>query len=166
MKKFIALLTLALMLVGLVGCAAEKEPASKTFKKGEYFSITLNENFEVLTGEDAYEGYYVCYSDKYAHVLVLREAFDELEGLEDVSLEDYIEASMEFNEHDYDGPIDMGDYQYSRYTEIEDGETVNYMVAYYKGADGFYAINFLTYEENMDKYSSLFSEWAGNVNVG
>ena len=166
MKKFIALLTLVLMLVGLVGCATEQETASKTFEKGEYFAITMNENFEVLTGEDAYEGYYVCYSDKYAHVLVLREAFDELEGLEDVSLEDYIEASMEVNEHDYVGPIDMGDYQYSRYTEIEDGETVNYMGAYYKGADGFYAINFLTYEENMDKYTSLFSEWAGNVNVG
>ncbi len=165
-RKGAAIWIIAVIIGLIVGFAITNiGPAPKTFKKGDHFAITLNKDFEKITDVKEYEDYYAVYGNKYATVMVLREEFDDYEGLEDLTLDEYIELSLEANGHTGTA-VKKGDgYKYITYSEIEDGEFIHYTAAFYKGHDGFFAISFATPSENADEYREDFAKWAASVDV-
>ena len=168
MKKIIAILTLAMMLIGLCGCDAieqifESDP--KTFTEGA-FSITLNEDFKEGDA-DTYEGSYAFYESQYVHVMVMHESYEDL-GIDedDYTLDEYIEAIKEANNRGT-ASVKKGDgFKFITYSSLEDGETMFYKVAFYKGEEGFYSVSFITPMDNLDQYGEKFDKWAESVDVG
>ena len=47
----------------------------------------------------------------------------------------------------------------------EDGETMFYKVTFFKGAEGFYSVSFITNLDNLDSYGEKFEAWAESVVV-
>ena len=168
MKKILALIVLATMLLGLCGCDAleeifESDP--KTFSKGS-FSITLNEDFK-KGDADTYENSYAFYESEYVHVMVMHESYEELEIEEDdFTLDEYIEAMLDANNRTGANVKEDGSCKYITYSNLEDGETMFYKVYFYKGAEGFYTVNFITPMDNLDQYAEKFEQWAESVDVG
>lgn len=168
MKKFLALFTLVVMLFSLCGCDAleglfESDP--KTFSAGA-FSITLNEDFsKIKEGEyEQYEDYFVAYKSKYVHVLVLQELYEDIG--EELTLDEYIELSLEANDMPGKAVKDGEGYRFITYIENEDGDNMFYKACYYEGEDGFYVVNFVTLLDSLDKYGSDIEKWAESVDVG
>lgn len=164
-KSFV-LLSLALCLVCslFAGCDLF-EAEEKTFKKGDHFAITLNEDFS-KGDADTYEGSYAFYKSEHVHVMVMHESYEELEIEEDdMTLDEYIEAMLEVNNRSTATVKEANGYKFITYSNLEDGETMFYKVAFYKGAEGFYAVNFITPMVNMDKYAEKFDAWAESVDV-
>ena len=163
------LIWLAAVIIGLiVGTVVPNVlggDSPKTFKKGDHFKITLTDDFErIKEGEyEEYEGYYTCYKSDYVHVLVLREKFEDFD--EDLTLNEYIELSLEVNGKE-DSKVEKGDgYKYITYSEIEDGEFMHYTCAFYEGHDGFFVVNFVTPSNNADRFRDSFKKWAASVDV-
>ena len=168
MKKFIALLTLLVMIFSLCGCDAledlfESDP--KTFTAGA-FSITLTEDFtKIKEGEyEEYEGFFAAYKSDYVHVLVLQELYEDIG--EEMTLDEYIELSLEVNDMPGKAVKDGEGYRFVTYIENEDGENMFYRACYYEGEDGFYVVSFVTPQDNLDEYGSDFEKWAESVDVG
>ena len=163
MKKVIALLTLALILIGMTGCGLF-EAKEKTFSKGS-FSITLNDDFSE-GDRNTYKNSYAFYESDYVHVMVMHESYDELGVEEDeCTLDDYIQAILEANDRTSSNVKEDISYKYITYMSEEDGETMFYKVTFFKGAEGFYSVSFITNLDNLDSYGEKFEAWAESVVV-
>lgn len=162
-----ALIWIVAVIIGaVVGFALTNiGPGAKTFKKGDHFAITLNKDFEKIEGDEL-EDCFAGYKTDYVQVFVLRDRYEDFnDAFRELSLDEYIELTLE-GEGRADAKVQKGDgYKYITYSEIIEGQFIHYMVAFYKGYDGFFVVNFVTPTENVDQYRDSFEKWAKSVDV-
>lgn len=142
------LITVAAVLVGLaVSVIAILPDWVKTFTPVEGMSIDLTFSFE----EMEYEGYNFAYTDDYVIVSgFLDDAFTS-EELAATSLEEYLPLFTAANEWMAGVSVkDKDGIPYYQYSEAIEGEVYVYTGFFYKCADGFWVVEFCTFEENMD----------------
>ena len=161
-KRLIAVLLLALMLIGLCGCdtiegVIEAKPEEKEFEKGD-FSITLTDEFEKLRMSN-YEGYLVGYETQDKSVRVLVRELGPGGNAENV-------IKLAASTHGGENAIKKGKgYQYFTYIENPDDQELYYYVAFYDGKSAAYEVTFITPMENINDLSEDIEKWAKSVDV-
>lgn len=135
----------------------------KTFY-ADGIQITLTEAFS----EVEEEGFHACYGTLDTAVFVVREGFDTLEGLEDLSVEEYGQLVLDNN--GFDETFELMDVDgltvFEYVTTNEDNEDWYYLSSVYKSMDAFWLVQFACLEENTDSKIDYFIEWADSVAFG
>lgn len=162
------LLIIAAVIVGLlIGFFTTILPTMRHNASDKKFSalgmqITLTEDFKEVDRDSSS----VTYESKQAVVLAIKDRFSVYEGLEDLTLEEYIEIVIENGEEHPDLKMVNKDgipgFRYT-YTDPEEGETFCYFVKVYKSDDAFWLIHFITTEEFADQTESRFDKWAKSI---
>ena len=165
-RKGLVVLVISLILGFFIGIGAamlDSQPSiePKTFSV-DGMQITLTEDFS----EEEFEGYTSCYGSPEVAVFVLEEEFTLMEGLEDLTVEEYGQLVLDNN--GFDSSITLTDvdgltiFEYI-YTNPETGDDWYYLCSLHKGPDAFWGVEFATLEENSDGYVESFLEWADSV---
>ncbi len=161
MKKILALLMCALILVSLAAC---NNITDEVFEK-DGFSITLTSEF----AEKAYENYFVCYDSKNIAVFVLKESFSSLEGFENYSLTEYADLMKLNCTKDGNTPSDITVVEGVTYFEYsffnKEGESYKYFTALYKGDDAFWTVQFASPLSGYEGFKAEMIEFAKSVDV-
>lgn len=136
------------------------EDSSKSFA-AEGIQITLNEDFE----QAEVDGFSLMCESHYMAVIVLREAFEDYEGLEEWSLADYSQVLMENNDYvdhplSYHNGIPYFEYDYHN---PETKENFHYTIFMYKSDDAFWAVQFATHKSAADRYAEKIKGFAESV---
>ena len=134
--------------------------SSKSFA-AEGIQITLNEDFEQAEAD----GFSLMCESHYMAVIVLREAFEDYEGLEEWSLADYSQVLMENNDYvdhplSYHNGIPYFEYDYHN---PETKENFHYTIFMYKSDDAFWAVQFATHKSAADRYAEKIKGFAESV---
>ena len=141
------------------GVTKNRNQTAKEFSS-QGMTVTLTKEFK----EDSVMGFDASYRSKDVYVLALRERFEEAEGAEKLSLEEYGKIILEVNELpdvqiDSFGGIPGFEYDY----DDDDGQTYHDRTYLYKTDDSFWMIQFITFKESFAKYESAFGKWAASV---
>ena len=167
-RKGIMVLVISLIvgfLLGIGGALLENHTSNdpKTFY-WDGIQITLTEAFS----EVEEEGFHACYGSLDTAVFVVRDGFDTLEGLEDLSVEEYGQLVLDNN--GFDDTFELMDIDgltvFEYVTTNEDNEDWYYLSSVYKGMDAFWLVQFACLEENADGKIDYFIEWADSVAFG
>ena len=161
MKKIVTLLTVLVLLLSLTACASS--PKEKVFTKNG-MEITLTTEFT----ETSVDGYTVCYDSRRAAVFVLKESFTLMEGLEEMTVNEYAEIAREANANRAPSSVATKDgityFEYSFHNESEN-VTYRYYTTLHKGADAFWMIQFACPESTYATQQATFSTWAQSISV-
>lgn len=136
------------------------EPKEKVFTEGE-MRITLTDEFS----ETDMEYFTVCYGSRKDAVLVLKEEFTLMEGLEDYSREEYAQLLLD-NNHFKDTKVCVeGELVYFERAAVSDvdGKTYAYFSCVYKSDEAFWFMQFSTEAKSYEKEKPKFIEWAESV---
>ncbi len=161
-KIGIIVLVIAFIVGIILGFAAvNREPQPEQFKVEE-MCITLTDEFVKIPMENV-DG---CFGIGDITVMVLREDFNLVEGLEDLTLAEYGDLVIESNGlediselMEYEGIICF-DYE----ADNEEGnETYYYFSTVFKSGDAFWTVQFISLAEDADEYLIDFVEWAKTV---
>ena len=162
-KKGWIVLVAALVLgvaLGVLSGWLENRTEPKTFTSGE-FSITLHNKFEV-DEDPEFDG---CYLSQDVLVMVTREWFADLEGMEINSLQDYGKALMDI--YQIDGELTVEDgltyFEYD-YSDMVEGD-YHYVCTLHEGADSYWIVEFATYKEDEAEYAEKIRTWAKSVQI-
>lgn len=161
MKRFIAFLMVALMLVSFAACGSNAKSTEFTHSG---MTITLTDAFK----EASYEGYTVCYDSADVAVFVIKEDFTYLAGLEDYTLAQY--AELVHNANSSRTPTAIADveglttFEYSFYNQEED-TTYKYFTTMFKGDDAFWTVQFTCKAENYETLKADLIKYAKSVDV-
>ena len=121
--------------------------------------ITLTDEFI----KTSVGGYTACYGSEDAVVFALEEKFDEFEGFENYSIEEYGNMVLENNDFGADVQLKNEDgltyFEYQA-TNDETNDTYVYFAVVYKETDAFWLIQFAALEGEFDTYRQSFVEWA------
>ena len=160
MKKFIALLMAALMLVSFASCG---EPKEKEFTK-EGLTITLTQSFK----EASFEGYTVVYDSTKVAVFVIKESFSLLAGFENYTLKQYADLVHNANSSRNPGAVTevegLTTFEYS-FLNTDEDQTYKYFTTVFKGDDAFWTIQFCCKAENYNEYKADMIKYAKSVKV-
>ncbi|MBQ8895942.1 MAG: hypothetical protein IJY88_04025 [Clostridia bacterium] len=161
MKKFIAFLMAALMLVCLVSCG---EPKEKEFTSEKGLTITLTESFK----EAQYEGYTICYDSPTVAIFVLKEDFSLLAGLENYTLAQYAELVHNANSSKKPTAITEVEgltcFEYT-YLNTDDITDYSYFTTMFKGDDAFWTVQFCSKTDKYDSCKAEMIKYAKSVDV-
>ena len=128
-----------------------------TFNK-EGIEITLTDEFIDVSDEN------YCFATEDVVVLIMEEDFSLVDGIEELSVEEYAVLVSEPIKEEYNGSelqsLDGIPYFEYTYDGDELDEPFYYMVFIYKGEDSFWLINFATPTSEKDAYRDSFFEWA------
>ena len=135
----------------------------KTFSSGG-LTITLTEDFS----EDSYVSKTAAFTSKDVMVIGLREPFALMQGLEDLTVDQYAEMVLKANgrsvdelqsfngipgfEYDWTNEDVKQDYHYRTYT--------------YKADDAFWTIQFIMLKKDAEEYQDKIDTWAATVRFG
>ncbi len=154
-KVFAILFALAVFAFG--GCAFLQQP--KTFSKAGA-SITLT-NFFV---EKEYVTMTAYYESPQMIVTLLREDFTMLDGLEDWTLEEYTQTTIDVNKLPSSKVAFSEDgYTYFEYTKEVSGNNYSYFATCHKTDNAFWLIQFGTLSKNYDKLSKTILKYAKTI---
>ena len=161
MKKAVAVLVAALMILSLASCAFF--PKEKPFSVSEML-IMLTDAFE----EAEFEGYTKAFDSRKAAVFVLREDKSLLNGV-DLSLEEYAELTKAANASRGPGEIKNEDgltyFEYDYYGN--DGTTIySYLTTMFESDDAFWLVQFACAEPEYEKMRPEFIKYAKSVTFG
>ncbi|MBR5858317.1 MAG: hypothetical protein IKZ05_00190 [Clostridia bacterium] len=161
MKKLIALLMAALMLVSFAACGEAKD---KEFTK-EGLTITLTDAFK----EASFEGYTVVYDSANVAVFVIKESFSLLAGFEDYTINQYAQLVHTANSSKLPGEVKLEDgllcFEYT-YLNTDDNTTYKYFTTVFKGNDAFWTIQFCSTADKYNECKPEMIKYAKSVNVG
>ncbi|MEE1321167.1 MAG: hypothetical protein UHM85_06505 [Acutalibacteraceae bacterium] len=158
-KKYLILLAVAAVIGFIFGFASVffgSEPVAETFTCDE-MSIVLTDEFI----ETSADGYDAIYSSGDVVVLVMKEDFAVLEGLEDYSTEEYCKLVLE-NGSKSDAEITTKD-GISYFTYQDEDIEYNYEAFAYKTDKSFWLIQFSTDIENMETYDEQIDLWVNSI---
>ena len=136
-----------------------KVPVSKTFS-ADGMSVTLTDAFR---SKDM-EGFNACYDSSNMAVLVFKEPFSAMSGLEDYTLEQYGNATIALAGTDSELQADNGltYFEYS-FRNPENGVTYHYFTVVYKSGDAFWRFQFCTKENDFAGLRSRVIQYAKSV---
>lgn len=162
-RKMAWLLVAAALVGGVVGYITTSDLFNsdnpKTFSDSG-LQITLTDSFRKVK----VDGYDVCFENRDAAVLCLKEPFTLMEGLEDYSLQDYGELVISNNKFDHSVTLQKdNDRTYFTFTSNVDGDVYYYYAVVFKSTDAFWLLQFSTLEEKADEYRDLFVQWGNSV---
>ena len=162
-KKGILILVAAFLIGIVIGLAqvdwktllASGEPETFSYLNME---ITLNDRFD-RTSDTVYD---VCFDGGEVAVFALRESYQSLADMGDLTLTDYAETVMQNAEIDAE-ILQKDGLTYCEYT-LEDGsDEYYYITVFYECDDAFWLFDFITFAEDKDEYSQDFFDWAKTV---
>ena len=161
MKKLIAVLIAAVMIVSLAGC--ELFPKEKAFSVEEMF-ITLNDTFT----EAKFEGYTKAFDSRNVAVFVLREDKSLLGGVE-ISLAEYADLTRAANAGRGPGEVKNEDgltfFEYDYYGN--DGTTIySYLTTMFESDQAFWLVQFACDQTQWDKLRPEMVKYAQSVTFG
>ena len=168
-KKGWLILCAALLFGCIVGTFVGRAVGSVLFPKTEVepktftdsgISITLTNEFELKEMEK----FTVSYDSKNVAVMVLKEDFSLVDGLESYTLEQYANLLLKTNDRsaklkNIEG-LTVFEYEY---TNPSTENTYKYFSFVYKSDDAFWLVQFATLTELEDEYESKIIEWAKSV---
>jgi len=157
-KKFLFLVLVFVMALGLVGCSAN----DKVFDKND-FKITLTDSFK----EDSYEGFNYYFISSKSALTVLKESFTDLEQINlnsDSSLDDYATAVLKANNKNIEVKKETNFYYFTYDATINDNKYY-YLSAIVKGKDAFWLINFFGMYNDKDTLETEFLKYAKTIEV-
>lgn len=161
MKKIISLFAVLVLLLSLSACSSA--PKEKVFSKNG-LEITLTTDFT----ENTMEGYTVCYDSSHAAIFALKEDFSLMEGLEDMTLNEYGELARESNSSRSPSSLSTADgityFEYSFFNESEN-VTYRYYTTVHKGSDAFWMVQFVCPDSTYATQKPNFVTWAKSVTV-
>ena len=161
MKKVLAVLIAAVMVLSLAGC--ELFPKEKPFSVDEML-ITLTDAF----AEAEFEGYTKAFDSRKAAVFVLREDKALLNGVE-LSLAEYAELTKAANANRGPGEIKTEDgltyFEYESYGSDE--QTIySYFTTMFESKDAFWLVQFTGLRSEYEKLRPEFVKYAQSVTFG
>ena len=161
MKKIIAVLIAAVMVLSLAGC--ELLPKEKAFSVEEML-ITLTDAFT----EAEFEGYTKAFDSRKMAVFVLREDKAELNGVE-ISLDEYAALTRVANVDRGPGEIKSEDgltfFDYDYYGS--DGTTIySYLTVMYESDEAFWLVQFACDQTQWEKLRPEMIKYAQSVTFG
>ena len=111
------------------------------------------------------DGFSLMCESHYMALIVLREAFEDYEGLEEWSLADYSQVLMENNDYvdhplAYHNGIPYFEYDYHN---PETKENFHYTIFMYKSDKAFWAVQFATHKSAADRYEEKIKGFAESV---
>lgn len=160
MKRLLALVCALVFALGiLAGCSV----SLKEYDTGAGMTITLPGSFvqKDLDGQTAY------FESPTAVVTVLKETFDELQGVgldlnSDSTVEEYGQIVIDGN--GLEGSLDDKDgVKCFEYEQEVSGTDFSYLGTVTKGPDAFWLVQFACETKNYDKFQSDFIEWAKSM---
>ncbi len=165
-KKGIIVLIIAVIVgavIGFIGSSSlfDFEPDPKDFSVSG-MQITLTDEFKSYDDED--DVFTTIFESNDVTVLVEKIDFDFMEGLEDYTLKEFGEFSIEYTEFDTEVKLesDSASYYYQYEAEI-DGDTYVYYAYIYKSADAFWIVQFAIDKKDTQEYRGTITEWADSV---
>ena len=162
MKKIVSLVLIAVMLLSFTSCmkrAYEFDP--KEFTESG-MTITLTEGFWVY--DEDIGDLLVAYEAKEALVMIMKEEFNTVEGMEDLTEVEYGEFWQTANkDYDMDELATVDGLTQTKYTAEVDGITFVYLNFIFKGPDAFWVFQFASTSANYENYKPYFVEWAKSV---
>ncbi len=170
-RKWSILVLVAAMLVGVAAgyvittaTLAGQEDAYDVPKRFtcENLSITLTQDFKEAT----IQGYTGAYDSSKVAVLLLREGFALMEGLEDYTLSQYAELVLQANAARNPSRLKTAQgltYFTYDFTNPDTNQTFAYSVFLYKSGDAFWMVQFAVLEDAAQELEPFVLEWAGSV---
>ncbi len=155
----------AAIAIGIVGGVfigihvfSKEKTASKAFS-ADGMRITLTEDFTSAS----VDGYTACYDSQDVAILVIKENFSLLDGLEEYSLDQYGNSVLQRNqlssaELKHDNGLTYFEYDY-----VIQNDTYYYFSVVYKADDAFWFMQFVTLKDNAERYSDKLIQWAKSV---
>lgn len=166
-KKGMIILALAVLIGGAAGFAISTGLRSAAQKKPKTFTcetmrITLTNEFR---DGGASGNFLTVYESKNVGVFVLKEAFSDFVGLEDVTPEEYADLSIQVNnltsaeKKTGDGSV------WVEYENVspQNNEIYRFFAYIYKTDGAFWMIQFAVKKENAEQYAASIAGWAQTV---
>lgn len=130
--------------------------------KCEEMQITLTDEF-MKVPVDSFDA---CYANEDMAVFILREDFSIMEGLDNYSLQEYGEASLDANDIKDISEVKKNNgimyYDYEWYN-AEEGTTYYYYTTIFKSEDAFWTIQFAVTAEEVDEYMPQIIEFSETI---
>ena len=164
MKKLLAAVLVACMLLSLVGCGKKAYETKASDFSTDGITITLTKSFK----EKFYEGYTVCYDSKDVAVFVIKDSYSLNKSFENMTIEGYANfARNTISERNPTQVIKNNGLIYFEYefSNEESGKVFKYFAAVYKGVDAFWLVQFACDVDAYSEYFPYFVQWAKTVNV-
>lgn len=163
MKKLLSVIAIVLAVLSLSACSVLDSLSSKEKQYStEGMTITMPGGFY----KTEQEGFKVCYARDDCAVFALREGFDELEGLSELTLDEYADLVLENNE--LDKPVNDGAglkyFEFERDVKDDNGtETFSYLACCYRAGDAFWLVQFSCPKSKYGENRSDMLAWAETV---
>lgn len=126
--------------------------------------ITLTEDFQLVDVSNL--GFNTGYASTDTSVFVLKEAFSDEAGLENLSVETYAQLVIDSNPKLAGNTATQEEgltiFEYTAVSPV-DGESYTYMVAFFKGPDGFWMIEFSSTEDMFPDMRQTYLNYAASV---
>ena len=163
-----AVVMVAALFIGIVlGLAFTFNSLSVNSQEPKHFSengmeITLTREFRKVQ----MDGFDVCFTSKEAAVFAIREGFDLVEGVSDLTVEEYGEIAIDSNRLDDSVTLkdDIG-FPYFEYVRENEEQKCDYhyFVALFKAEDAFWMVQFAVQETDFADYRDSFITWAKTI---
>jgi len=135
------------------------QPKSKTFSSNG-INITLTEDFQKVNVEN----FHAAYGSGDVSVFVVKEPFTLMPALENYTIEQYAELSINVNNIENGEVSDINGITFYEYeTTNENNIKYNYAVFLYKSNDSFWIVQFATESDETEDYAKDIVKWASSV---
>lgn len=164
-KRFVYIALMLVITLTLSGCfpyrlitpSNQSMGAPLVFEK-DGIRLTLTDNFIEKESELGYYGYYV---SNYCGVVVTKEAFTLEEGMEELSVEDYIRRVIANNGHTEITPQAKDGLCFY----VRDSESTRGYIFAFKGSDAFWLVQYMCVPGDVSRLEGQFFQWASCVEV-
>ena len=171
-KRSMVLTWAVLLAVAAVSFFLGKFVAQKLFSPGYDYdtpqvftsnglTLTLTREFKV---EDSI-AYTSGFTSKDAAVFALKEPFSQAPGVEDLTLEEYVDLMREANgkldceQKNYNG---IPGFEYD-FTNEEEGKEYHFRIFAYKAEDAFWNVQFVTLKKQFPEFEEKINTWAASA---
>ena len=163
-KKGLLIMIIAVIVGLVIGFAStmnfDSVAKDKTFSEGG-LSITLNNQFKINSDPGEFVALYE--SDEII-VFTQRESFTLGEGFGELTVKEYGEGLIKYNEQSARSQLKQdGDLYYFIYDDIIDHEYYTWVTYVYKTDDAFWYVDFVTAKEDAEEHRDQISRWAHTV---
>ncbi|MBE6672642.1 MAG: hypothetical protein E7599_03865 [Ruminococcaceae bacterium] len=122
-------------------------PDPKDFTTDD-FTITLTDEYKEADPTEWEDKFAYVFESDYAYVTFIRDDFSLMAGLENYTIEQYVDMVAWGNDQSTWELKTQNGMDYYDYKEKIDGEEYMYLVTFHKDKDCFWLVQYMTYEEN------------------